>query len=82
MVTITEEMVLDPSNPEHVQMIREYEQKTGKKVISDVSPHLSPTLETTTPPAPEPDGEQVFVDIRKVARLAAATKKNYDNIKN
>lgn len=42
---ITEEVVLDPKNPEHARMIQEYQEKTGESIASDVSPHLAPTIQ-------------------------------------
>lgn len=44
VVLIQEEVELDPNNPQHIEMIKEYEKETGKKLFSDVSPHLAPKL--------------------------------------
>lgn len=33
---IQEEIELDPSNPDHFQMIKDYEEKTGEKIKSDL----------------------------------------------
>jgi hypothetical protein len=42
---ITEEIVLNPDNPEHAKMIQKYQEKTGKTIMSDISPHMAPVLE-------------------------------------
>jgi hypothetical protein len=83
VISIQEETVLDINNPEHRRMIEEYEQKTGKKVISDVSPHLAPT--TATPvvqkETPPQDEAAAFVDIKRLTQLAKQTKEGFDNKK-
>jgi hypothetical protein len=86
IISIQEEVVLDPvNNPAHRKMIEEYEKETGKKVVSDVSPHLAPTV--TAPPkpvvkeeTPPPEGE-AFVDIKRLTQLARQTKEGYDSKK-
>ena len=47
VISIHQEEVIDPNNPEHMEMIKEYEQKTGKKVQGDLkkSTHVSTMLE-------------------------------------
>lgn len=92
IVFIQEEIELDPNNPDHVKMIREYEKQSGKKILSDVSPHLAPTL--PEPPAnplavieapvkeEEPEGvDATFVNIDVLEKLAAGTKRTNDLIK-
>jgi len=95
IVFIQEEVELDPTNPDHVKMIREYEKQTGKKVVSDLSPHIAPALpEQQAPKAMLPiiqnpadlqeddpqDGNAVFVNVDILQRLAASTKRVNDVI--
>ena len=80
---ITEETVLDPNNPEHARMIQQYQDKTGETIVSDVSPHLAPTV---SPPLQSVDTddtglgnlqpESAFVDIKHLTALAKQTKIN------
>lgn len=84
IISIQEEVVLDPvNNPVHRKMIEEYEKETGKKVVSDVSPHLAPTVAAPLPKpvvkeeTPPPEGE-AFVDIKRLTQLARQTKEGYD----
>lgn len=85
VIGIYEEIVLDPNNPDHIKLIEQVEKETGKPILSDVSPHLTPTLSTQSiempPPDPveEPDdGKVTFIDIQKLSKLAKKTKKSYD----
>lgn len=45
IVFIQEEVELDPKNPLHAKMIKDYEDQTGEKIFSDVSPHLAPSID-------------------------------------
>ncbi len=85
VISIQEEIVLDPvNNPEHKKMIEEYEKKSGKKVVSDVSPHLAPTTDTPPPAVKEetpPQQEAAFVDLRRLTQLAKQSKEGFDNKK-
>ena len=79
---ITEEVVLDPNNSEHARMIQEYQERTGKKVVSDVSPHLAPTIEpkSETPPEipliveDEEEPQPAFVDVSHMTSMARSAK--------
>lgn len=71
---ITEEVVLDPNNPEHARMIREYQEKTGETIMSDVSPHLAPVVE----PLPQPPPPSQFVDLGQLASLAELAQKSFE----
>lgn len=82
---ITEEVVLDPNNPEHARMIKEYQEKTGKAVISDVSPHMAPVVELETKKAelPEPIDEEesqepAFVDVKNIALMARQARRSFE----
>lgn len=88
IILITEEVVLDPKNPEHARMIQEYQEKTGETIMSDVSPHLAPIIpapdklvsigglkqQTPAPTKQEP----AFVDIKHLSALAKRTKQGID----
>lgn len=89
IVFIQEEVELDPKNPMHAKMIKEYENQTGEKIFSDVSPHLAPSidygqveLEDIAEPdvlpvmeKPKEQEETVFIDIESLDALAKFTKK-------
>lgn len=84
VISIHVETELDPENPEHAAMIREFEQESGKKVMSDLK--TPPKVETNPlaviekPPASEePDaGDATFVDIDRLERLAEISKQTFD----
>ena len=76
VIGICEEIELDPNNPEHAQMIQEYEEKTGKKLDSDLTSQ-NETKEDTSPLSQEVP----FVDISQLENLAAETKLRYDSSK-
>lgn len=40
IISVHTEIELDPNNPEHAEMIREYEKKTGQKIKPDLGPKL------------------------------------------
>ena len=88
IISIHQEVELNPDNPEHAQMIQEYEKKTGKKVKSDLpqfeKPVEKPSQSTLLPvlkETPEPEevsdtgGNATFVDITKLEKLAEFTRK-------
>lgn len=76
IVGINEEIELDPNNPEHKAMITEFEQRSGKKVQSDLKAPAAPPKET----APKPDASVPFVDIRSIQSLAKNTKIAANNL--
>lgn len=65
IMSIIEEAELDPNNPEHAEMIREFEQRSGQKLESDIKP--VPQIEAPKQKAPQ---EVPFVDIRNLEVLA------------
>jgi hypothetical protein len=81
---ITEEVVLDPNNPDHARMIKEYQEKTGETIVSDISPHLAPQIPApdnlvnieTQKPVSEPT-EPAFVNIKHLDRLAKDTSQTF-----
>lgn len=90
LISIHEEVELDPNNPEHAQMIEDYEKKTGKKIDSDIQepPKKADTVSVLPilnemPSMPEDtNGDATFVDIESLERLAEDTKRafhQYDN---
>lgn len=86
IISIHQEIELDPENPEHAQMIKEYEAKTGKKLESDLPKaktqekpkqmDLLPVIEKT--PEPTGSGDATFVDIKSLEKLAEISKKTFD----
>jgi len=76
IISIHQEIELDPSNPEHAEMIREYEEKSGKKASSDL--HGSPKEKPSVPQ--EQEGGMTFVDIEHLERLADSSRKAFDNL--
>lgn len=89
VISIHEEVELDPNNPEHADMIKEYEKQTGKKAKSDISNPLTKTKpqEETAKEKPldqSPPGPEVgFVDIHHLEKLAAQTRsamEQYDKV--
>ena len=86
LIGICEEIELDPNNPEHAQMIEQYEKQTGQKIKSDISSPV-PTkkkekdlVQLKEPPKKQtaPDEQVPFVDISNLEKLAAQTKMQYD----
>lgn len=74
VLLITEEIELDLTNPEHVEMIKEYENKAGNKIESDIPPFQKKK-------ALVQKEEQVpFVDIGYLEKLASQTKHQYDQM--
>lgn len=91
IISIHQEVELDSSNPEHASMIKEYEDRTGQKIQSDLkmrsntpeptaSGDLLPVLDKK--PVPEPEelgpGDATFVDIKNLEVLAEKSKKTFD----
>lgn len=88
VVSIHEEVELDPKNPEHAEMIREYEETTGQKVSSDIRQPPAPQKTLDLPvldESPGPDfgvsddsqGDTTFVDIASLERLAETSRRIY-----
>ncbi len=85
IISIHEEFELDPNNPEHADMIKEYEEKSGTKLEGDIhKPKTKPAsnglniIESTGTPLPDPDkGDMTFVDIASLEKLAEHTKKTF-----
>lgn len=67
IMSIIEEAELDPNNPEHAQMIKEFEQRSGQKLESDIKPISPQIMEASKQKAPQ---EVPFVDIRNLEVVA------------
>jgi hypothetical protein len=93
IISIHEEVELDPSNPEHAEMIKEYEKKTGQKIEPDlgklpktkVTNNVLPVLDKA--PMPKIDessdtGDSTFVDIANLEKLAENTRRSFDSYDN
>ena len=88
IISIHQEVELDPSNPEHLEMIKEYEKKTGQKLKPDVgkvykqkeNSELLPILDSA--PIPEvqevTEGDATFIDIENLERLAENSRRAFD----
>lgn len=75
IISIHQEIELNPDNPEHAKMIKEYEDRTGSKAIPDIK---GTPKETPSNSQEEPDGGVTFVDIDSLEALAESTKKTFD----
>lgn len=73
VLLIAEEVELNPNNPEHAEMLLEFEKRTGKKVVGDIG--KQPQQKETAPPEEVP-----FVDIVNLEKLASDTKRQYDQM--
>lgn len=74
IIFIQEEQELNPNDPEHREMIQEYEKQTGKKIVSDVSPKIAPQIKSQQPPE---EVAATFVDTDHIASLIKQTKMSY-----
>lgn len=74
IISIHQEIELDPNNPEHAQMIKDYEERTGVTAEPDI--HGTPKEK---PPEPESsEGSVAFVDIENLEELAESTRRNFE----
>ena len=86
VISIHQEEVIDPNNPKHASMIKEFEEKSGKKIQGDLK--NSPPVEKKPlfnilkekPPVPSnpSTGDATFVDIESLERLAEDTRRAFD----
>lgn len=89
IISVHQEVELDPTNPEHAALIAEYEKRTGKKIKSDLGAPIQkmepkkdlPVIEKT--PAMEAEeasttGDATFIDIESLERLAEQTKRTFE----
>jgi len=88
VISIHQEEVIDPTDPEHIGMIKEFEQVTGKKAQGDLknSPAIPEKKELLNilkekPPVPSSPstGDSMFVDIESLERLAEDTRRAFDS---
>ena len=89
VISIQQEQELDPSNPEHQEMIKQFEERSGKKLKSDINFNL-PTKEVApksfdlpimgqkkSEPIDPSQGDSTFVDIEALESLARKSRKGY-----
>lgn len=72
IISIHQEIELNPDNPEHAQMIQEYEERAGEELKSDMQ---APPRTQEETPSEEPEGGVTFVDIENLEALAENTKR-------
>ena len=85
IISIHEEFELDPNNPDHAEMIKEYEEKSGTKLEGDIRKPKPESnglniIESNGTPLPDPEsdkGGMTFVDISSLEKLAEHTKKTF-----
>lgn len=88
IISIHQEVELDPNNPEHAEMIKEYENKSGQKIKPDLKKNNVTQKKTEALPIIEESpvfdvgysntGDSSFVDITSLERLAEQTKRTFD----
>lgn len=86
IISIHQEIELDPNNPEHKEMIEEYQNRTGKELKPDLIPvktsepkDLLPVIDNKKSPTEQNSvGDATFVDIANLEALAAQSKKTFD----
>lgn len=80
LISIHEEEVLYPNDPQHSKVIEEIEKKIGRKIESDIKP-FEARLATEEPVVIESNdsvGKAPFVDIQSLSQIAQMAKKRYD----
>lgn len=89
IISIHQEIELDPLNPEHEEIIKNYENKTGKKLEGDLKnkenektnknkelPIIQePTIASNE--SLEQEGDATFVDIRNLEMLAEKSRRTF-----
>lgn len=77
VISIHEEIELNPDNPEHAKLIKDFEERTGQKASPDIQgePKEKPSG------SEEPEGGMTFVDIDNLEQLAESTRRNYEAYK-
>jgi len=88
IISIHQEIELDPNNAEHIKMIQEYEKKTGTKVQPDIGRLEEPNKKVEVLPILEKSpaldventstGDAIFIDIANLEKLAESTKRTFD----
>lgn len=83
IISLHEEIELNPDNPEHAKMIEDYEKKTGQKIKSDIKKPPKKVMQlpvlSETPLVSQDDtsGDATFIDIESLERLAENTRRAY-----
>jgi hypothetical protein len=79
IISIHEEVELSLDNPEHVEMINEFKEKTGKEIKSDIEYNpLNVLPEKPKEVESFEEGDSTFVDIASLERLAEQSRKTFD----
>lgn len=88
VISIQQEIELDPKNPSHAKMIEEFENKTGKKLEGDLSKpakansldDMLAVIDVNEPPVSNDSdtGDATFVDISSLESLAEQSKRTFD----
>jgi hypothetical protein len=80
MISIHQEVELDPKNKDHAKMMNDFEEKTSTKLKGDLQPVIKkmelPIIEAS--PEPEADGDAEFIDIATLEKLVVHTKRTFD----
>jgi hypothetical protein len=87
VISIHEEVELDSNNPEHASMMKEYEERTGEKLESDIKAKVKAknkpqqeTLPIIEKKEAEQDqqGDASFVDIFSLESLAEQSRRTFE----
>lgn len=85
IISIHQEIELDLENPDHADLIKQQENKTGEKLESDLK--LKPSNEELFPVLDQKEitslednseGDATFIDITSLEQLAEQSKKTFD----
>jgi len=76
IISIHQEIELDPNNPEHAQMIKDFEERTGEKANPDIMGQPK-----ETPPEKSEGVEPAFVDIQNLEQMAAQIKDAFNSLR-
>lgn len=77
IVSIHEEKVLDPNNPEDLKLIKQLEKESGQKVESDIKP-LDQRVKTEIIESHDQVGNSPFVDITNLSKIAKLSKQQFN----
>ncbi len=87
VISIHEEIELDPEKPEHAKAIADFENKTGQKLEGDIKGQPKKTVDLSLPVLAESPvetnastGDSIFVDIKTIEGMVERTKRTYDII--
>jgi hypothetical protein len=81
IVSIHREVELNPSNPEHAEMIAEFEKKSGRKIQPDMGKIVEKKTELPILkeiPPEETEGDSAFIDIANLEMLAEDSRRAFE----